>query len=80
MTTMTPNLPRELVELQQLVTEIEGQLLAFASPGARTEWGHFRQTCSSAATVRPRAMGHATDEVAILVEKARRFRALLLLA
>jgi hypothetical protein len=80
MTTMTPNLPRELVELQQLVTEIEGQLLAFASPDARSEWGNFRQSCSSAASVSPRAMGRTTDDVSILVEKARRFRALLLLS
>ena len=71
---------RVLGELDELVTEIEGQLLAFASSSARTEWGLFRETCSSAASARPRAFATTDDDLAILLSKARRFREVLLLA
>jgi hypothetical protein len=60
-----------LVELQTLVTEIEGALLRFASSDARTEWSRFRETCASAAK---------GEDLEILVGKARRFRAVLLVA
>jgi hypothetical protein len=66
---MTPKATRVKTELDLLVTEIEGQLLAFASAGARTEWTTFRENCSSA----------RGDELDILVGKARRFREVLLL-
>jgi hypothetical protein len=59
------------VELQTLVSEIEGTLLRFASSDARTEWTRFRETCAS--TVKG-------QDLEILVGKARRFRTVLLVA
>jgi hypothetical protein len=73
--------PRALNELQRLVKEIEGQLLAFASADARTEWNRFRESCASAATPRPEVFATAAaDDLAVLVNKARRFREVILLA
>lgn len=71
---------RNLLELERLVSEIEGQLLSFASSGARLEWTRFRESCSTAATATARTFGTLDDDSAILVSKARRFRAVILLA
>lgn len=60
-----------LAELQTLVTEIEGTLLRFASSDARTEWTRFRETCAAPAK---------GQDLEILVGKAKRFRAVLLVA
>jgi hypothetical protein len=71
--------PSPILELDRLAREIEDDLLAFASPGARAEWLLFKETCSTAASAGRRPFS-PSDELAILVDKARRFRAVLLLA
>lgn len=72
---ISPDAPRALSELERLVTEIEGQLLAFVSADARIEWSLFRESCASATKARS-----AADDLAVLVSKARRFREVILLA
>jgi len=69
--TYSPNASPVQVELHTLVNEIEGSLLRFASFDARTEWTRFREACASTAK---------GQELEILVGKARRFRAVLLVA
>jgi hypothetical protein len=71
---------RTLNELETLVTEIEGNLLQFASSGARSEWSTFRESCVSAESDLTKSFGTAHDDLEILVSKARRFRAVLLMA
>jgi hypothetical protein len=67
-----------LLELDRLAREIEDELLAFASAGAREEWTRFKEACSTAAGAAPRRVVAPEDELAFLVDKARRFRAVLL--
>jgi hypothetical protein len=74
-----PNESRTRVELERLLTEIEGSLLSFASAGARDEWMRFRQVCAAATVARPR-VSSGEESLGILVDKARRFREVLLLA
>jgi hypothetical protein len=69
-----------LLELDRLAREIEDDLLSFASDGARAEWSRFKELCSTAAGAKPRGLAAPENELPILVDKARRFRAVLLLS
>jgi len=76
---LAPHANGPVGELDQLVSEIERHLLAFASVDARSEWSRFRETCSFVtSTGGPR--GRTKDDLEILVSKARRFRTVLLAA
>jgi hypothetical protein len=69
---------RDLLELDRLSREIEDDLLAFASASAREEWSRFMEICLTAASAKH--LVAPENELPILVDKARRFRAVLLLA
>jgi hypothetical protein len=68
---------RLVLELSEIADEIDGGLLHVASPGARTEWLVFRTRWPSAANSRCGSGPWRDDDVAFLVDKARRFRDIL---
>ena len=60
-------------ELDRVASEVDDGLLSFASPEARREWMAFRPRWRAA----PDAATIVEDDLIVVVQKARRFRAIL---
>jgi hypothetical protein len=62
-----------VAEAQALTREIDGELLAFASPDARAEWEAVRASFTSPAA----EASNFEPQLPITLAKARRFKAIL---
>jgi hypothetical protein len=65
-------------DLGALGRDIEGQLLAVATPDARSEWREFRRQWPSRAQLSAGRLPLSEDELAHMVVKVQRFKSILL--
>lgn len=68
---------RLTTESEALAREIEGRLIAYASPDARMEWDALRARWPWSGQRRPSVDASPDDEPEIVIGKVRRFKAIL---
>jgi len=73
----TPRTESLVRELRALARQIDGNVLAIASPSARAEWKSLRKRWPSDASVRAGTVDVSDEELEVMAAKVRRFQKIL---
>jgi hypothetical protein len=74
---VTPEIERLVEEFRCLADDLHSHWLVAASEEARAEWQSFRNDWPTNEDLRRGVVGRSEDDLAWMLAKARRFRALL---